>query len=63
VSGASSFIIIGSAGEAFSIQLINRPSARGLPDLTAATTSRTSPPSNDPPSKGNALFCETAAPP
>ena len=34
VSGASSFMIIGSAGDAFSIQLIKRPSARGLPDRT-----------------------------
>ena len=33
-------MIIGSAGEAFSIQLIRRPSARGSPDLTAATASR-----------------------
>jgi hypothetical protein len=50
-------MIIGNAGEAFSIQLINRPSARGLPDRTAATSSRTSPPSTD-----NALFWKTAAP-
>ena len=39
--------IIGSAGEAFSIQLIRRPSARGLPNRTAATTSRTSSRSRD----------------
>jgi hypothetical protein len=50
-------MIVGNAGEAFSIQLINRPSARGLPDRTAATSSGTSPPSTD-----NALFWETVAP-
>ena len=32
-------MIIGSAGEAFSIQLIRRPNARGLPNRTAAMTS------------------------
>jgi hypothetical protein len=50
-------MIVGNAGEAFSIKLINRPSARGFPDRTAATSSRISPPSTD-----NALFWKTAAP-
>ena len=47
--------IVGSAGEAFSIQLIRRPKARGLPNRTAATTSRTSSLSKDkrPPLSGN----------
>jgi hypothetical protein len=40
-------MIVGSAGEAFSIQLIKRPSARGLPNRTSATTLRTSSRSSD----------------
>src|SRR6476620_11784211 len=49
VSGVSSFMIIGNAGDAFSIQLIKRPSALGLPDRTAARTVPTSSRSTDKP--------------